>query len=224
MQQILDQIKSGSAFTNPLASLSSAADKLSTYDVASLTAIANSQDIVPNAVDIQNLVNKITLAKDNLSLMVGHSNKISGVDLTGTGNLATIAKTMAAARTANGSNSCQTVIDAFGSIADAASIVNEVAEVMKLVDMIENNFSQAMSSLPSSLETIANRLAQQMIADKAALANAQLELAQHAIATTISGIMKDECAAAVMSGVMTQTMKNAINAERDNLLKKRVTL
>lgn len=226
---ILEQVKSGTGLFNPLSVLSGPIGVLSGFTLQGLqdSAILQAQikDIdPPNPVDVQNMFNKITMAKDNLSQMLTHSNKISGVDLSGAGTLATIAKTMSSARTATGQSSCQSVLDAFGSITDAAAIINEVAGIMKLVEMLTNDIDLVIANLPSALEALANRIAQRIIADQAALANAQLELAQNMIASSLAGLFDDECAGAVLAGVMTQEMKNAVEEERKKLMSKQIKL
>jgi hypothetical protein len=226
---IIDQVKAGTGLINPLSMLSGPITILDGFTLQGLQAAAIAQAQIkdidpPNPVDIQNMFNKITMAKDSLSQMLSHSNKISGVDLSGNGTFASIAKTMSAARSVTGELSCQSVLDAFGAVTDAAAIINEVTSVMKLVEMLVNDIDLAIQNLPSALESLANRMLQQIVADQAALANAKIELAQNMIASSLSSLFDDECAGAVLAGVMSQEMKNSIEEERKKLMAKQIKL
>jgi hypothetical protein len=214
---ILNSIRSGSGFTNPISNaISTTVGAFNIPSVSELQAAATAQSLVtglpvPPAGEIVAAQAAIVNTVNSINSLIGHSDRISGVDLTGNGTLATIAKTMGAARKSNGEKSCATVLGAFGTIAKAQQYIDEVQGVLETINQFKNNVAANIAGMTAAAGVFVTKVAEQILSDTAALANAQLQLAEAAVASSVSSLVQDECMAAIMSSVMSQGLKNEVN-------------
>lgn len=214
---ILDSIRNGAGFTNPIANaVSTTIGAFNIPSVSELQAAATAQSLVnglpiPPAGQIVAAQAAIVDTVNSINALIGHSNRVSGVDLTGNSTLATIAKTMGAARKANGEQSCSTVLGAFGTIAKAQHYIDEIHAVLEEINTFKNNISSGIAGMTAKAGAFVVQVANQILSDTNSLVNAQLQLAEAAIASSVSSLVKDECMAAIMSSVMSQGLKNEVN-------------
>lgn len=214
---ILNSIRNGAGFTNPISNaISTTVGAFNIPSVSELQAAATAQSLVtglpvPPAGEIIAAQAAIVNTVNSINSLIGHTDRISGVDLNGNGTLATIAKTMGAARKANGEQSCSTVLAAFGAIAKAQQYVDEVNGVLEELNTFKNNIAANIAGVAATTGAFITKVADQILADTTALTNAQLQLAEAAIASSVASLVQDECMAAIMSSVMSQGLKNEVN-------------
>jgi hypothetical protein len=214
---ILNSIRSGEGFINPIANaISTTVGAFNIPSVSELQAAATAQSLVtglpvPPAGEIIAAQAAIVNTINSINSLIGHTDRVSGVDLTGSGTLATIAKTMGAARKANGEKSCATVLGAFGAISKAQEFVNEVNTVLETINTFKNNVAGGIAGLTAATGAFITKVADQILSDTTALVNAQLQLAEAAVASSVASLVQDECMAHVMSSVMSQGLKNVVN-------------
>jgi len=224
---ILGSIRTvGSGLTNPVSNGVSA--QLATVSIPSLTelnALATSQAAlyslpVPSAGVIQTAQTAMLNAVNSANNLIGHTNRISGVDLTGNGSLATIAKTINSARSLNGDKSCSTVLAAFGAIYKAAEMVTDTLDAINTIKNALTNLPRDAAAIPGILAAYTAKIADQINNDVAALAQAQLDVAQAAVASSLVSFLEDECMSQVVSAVMTQPLRNEVEKARNETTEK----
>lgn len=222
MSEIIDAIRNN-GFTNPYyREVSVGLGTITMPTDAEYQALATAQFVAagqppPELLQIQNSYTAMTGAYNAIGDMVGHTNKLSGVNLNGNGTLATIAKTMGAARKINGELACSSMVAAFGSLAKVAELINDSNLA---TDRIKATLANTVANLVSNttpLEQFKNKIASQIAADVAAQTAGQLAVTQNAIATAIVDLVDDPCLGQIILGVMNQEMTNAVNAEKVKL-------
>lgn len=213
---ILSQIKSG-GFVNPIGSkVQSTIDSISIPTLEDFTTIANAQYaalVPPQSPVPENIASAhqaVSNAYSKMGDLIGHSDRLSGVDLMGSGSLATIAKTMNAAKSINGESSCSTVLGAFGAIQNAAELATDTLNTAMSIKNLLLDIPGQITSIPGQLETYANKIANQIISDVTHLAQAQIAVAQNAVAQGITSLFDNECTSQILSSVMAQPLKNEV--------------
>jgi len=225
---ILSQVKSSSAFVNPLsAQVNTALSSVTIPSLASLTTLANAQalaqgSIVPTELQLQTAYNSITNATNKVNDLLGHTDRLSGVNLSGNGTLATIAKTMQSAKGINGETSCSTALAAFGAITKAAELISSTVDTMNQIDSFLKDIPHQITIIVAQTEAFANKVVNQIANDVGALAQAQVDIIEHAVAQSMVSLFQDECAAQVLAAVMSQPMKNEVNSVVDKIKAKKL--
>lgn len=213
---ILSQVRVG-GFINPLAEpITSAFSGIVIPDVSALTALAtvqaNAQGVpVPSSGSIIAAQTSMTNVINSSNNLLGHTNRISGVDLTGNGTLATIAKTMQSAKTINGETSCATILGAFGAITNAANLITESIEAANKIKQLLLDIPGMINSIPAALDTYINKVANQVASDLQILAQGQLDVLQANISQVMVSLFDDECTGAILGAVMTQPMRDEVD-------------
>ena len=214
---ILSKVKSG-GFVNPIGSkVQSSIDSLTIPTLAEFTIMANAQyaALIPPQTyvpeDIAAAHDASISAHAKMGELIGHSNRISGVDLSGTGTLATIAKTMNAAKSINGDNSCSAVLGAFGTIQKAAELVTDTLSTVTAINNILLDIPGQIASIPNQLIDYANKVVNQIATDISYIAQAQIAIVQNSIANSLVGLFDDECSSQILSAVMTQPLKDEVS-------------
>lgn len=222
---ILEQIKNN-GFVNPyFRDISVAYGTISMPTEAELKALTDSQFALagqtpPSTLQVQNAYNQIVDAYNQIASMTSHTNRLSGIDLTGNGTLATIAKTMGAAKIINGENVCSTVIGAFGSLAKVNELVGDTqVAIQKIKDSVTDTVNNLLQNT-SALTAFATKLSTQIASDGAALVAGQLVVAQNAIASSLVDLIDDECLGDIFRNVMNQKLTEAVNVEKAKLREK----
>lgn len=213
---ILSQVKSGVGFNNPLSSrVNSALNSVAIPSLVDLTAMANAQAILqsvpaPTQNQLELAHNSVVAAINKTNDLLGHTDKLSGVNLSGSGTLATIAKTMQSARNISGESSCSTVLGAFGSLQNAANLISDSVTTIDSIKSFLEDIPNQIAAIPAIAEAYANRITQQIASDVGVLAQAQIEVIEHAVAQNLVSLFQDECASQVLAAVMTQDMKTEV--------------
>jgi hypothetical protein len=219
---ILSSIRSG-GFINPVSmGTSFALSSLSIPDIDALNTMAIAQAALNNTVapsfnQLQDALNVITNAGGKVQELLGHTDRISGVNLSGNGTLATIAKTVAAAKNINGESSCSTVLAAFGAIQNSAQMVTEVLAYVQITKSFLSNIIGVINDLPNVLGRVINNIGQQIVSDVAALATAQLTIIEHSIAQNLLSLFQDECTSQVLAAVMSNPLKKEVTSAVDKI-------
>lgn len=224
---ILSQVRAG-GFVNPITTGTQAV--LSSFTLptlSSLTAMANAQalangTIAPNSTQLTSALSSMTNAYNSTQDLLGHTDKLSGVNLSGNGSLATIAKTMQSARNLNGDLSCATVLGAFGAIQNAAELISSTIQTIKDMKAFLEDIVNEISNLPGKLEAYINKVAQQIASDVAVLVQAQLDVLQNVLAQGMASLSLDPCTSQILSAVMTQPMKNEVDKVTDAIKTKKL--
>jgi hypothetical protein len=154
--------------------------------------------------------------------LLGHTDRLSGVNLSGNGNVATIAQTMIAAKNITGELSCGTMLGAFGSIIDSTRLVAEVLDIVVVIKEFLTNIPKYINSTPAILDTFSNKIAQQILSDVTALTQAQIIVIQAAVAQNLISLSQDECTSQILAAVMTQPMKTAVTKAIDSAKSKKL--
>lgn len=220
---VLGSIRSG-GFQNPIRNgIGAALNSITIPTVGEMTGLATAQAAVsglpvPNAGAIQAAQTSIVNAVNQMNALLGHTDRISGVNLTGNGTLATIAKTASAARKINGEATCSGVLKAFGALHKTTEMVNEALATVAMVQSLLADIPRQIAQIPSQLAAYAEKVAEQITADTAALAQAQLDVVQHAVANHMVDMLGDECLSEIAAAVMTQPMRNEVDKVREKTL------
>lgn len=217
ISKILEKVKSG-GFQNPIRNgVMDSMATFKTYTVDELTALANAQHLVnpsvpfPTGGQIETLAQSIIGIENSIKSLLDHSDRISGVNLAGNGTIATIARTMNAAKNINGEKSCSTVLAAFGAIQNAADLVTSTVDTITAVKKIIDDIPGQIATMPSVLANYATTITSQIAADVGVLAQAKLNVIEHAISNSLVELLQDECASQILSAVMTNDLKNEVN-------------
>ena len=215
---VLEAMRDGGLY-NPIRS--AVTDKLGSFSIPSvseLQTLATGQSLitglpVPPAPQITAAQETIVNGYNKISEFLGHTDRLSGVDLNGNTTLATIAKTVGAARNVNGELSCNSVLAAFGALNKAAEFIKKIEDYIKMVEDFKQNVAGKIVETVVGVAAIATALAAQVANDVAAYAAAQVRLAEEFVANSIASLVQDECMSAILTGVMTQQMKNVVNTQ-----------
>jgi hypothetical protein len=229
---ILGQVKSG-GFTNPIGSkVQSSLNSISiptldefkakAQEQYDLNVVLNPNLVMPNEATLEQAHNKVANAYNKIGDLIGHTDKISGVSMTGDGTLATIAKTMNAAKSINGESSCSTVLGAFGAITKAAELVTDTINTVENIKTLLEDIPAQINAIPGKVETYANKVAQQIVSDVEHLAQAQIAVTQHAVASSLVSLFENECSAQILSAVMSQPLKNEVTRVSNELKNKKL--
>jgi hypothetical protein len=217
---VLEAMRNGGLYNPIRSAVDSALGTFQIPSVAELQVLATGQSIitglpVPPAQEIQAAQAAIVNAYNKIGDLLGHTDRISGVDLTGNTTLATIAKTMGSARNATGELSCNSVLAAFGAISKAGEFIKKIEEYIQLVEDFKQNVAAKIVETVIGVTALAAKITEQIANDVGAYAAAQLRLAEEFVANSISSLVQDECMSAILSNVMTQEMKNVVNTQID---------
>lgn len=222
---ILSQIRTG-GFVNPISSqMNKALFSLTPKSLDDFTALAQSQaDLsgltMPDSGQLQSAVNSINTAFKATQGMLAHSNKLSGVDMS-SDVFHVVARTVNAAKTVTGEKSCDSVLAAFGALQNAANILTDTISTIKQLESFLLNIPNSVNQIPKILESYANRLVAQVIADGEVLIQARLLLMQKAMAESLVSLIGDECLGAVLAGIMTEPLKAEVQSAATKLLSKK---
>lgn len=215
-------ITSGSAFTNPykistdtIKNLIDVNDLTNENSPFYVTSLANAffqnplTDFIPSKVT--SIASSFETVKDQIDVLVNHSDKLSGVDITGDIGLGNMAQIMTIARAVSGESSCSTFNKAFGVITQSKTII---ASILSLIDKIVDFLSDPEAiadELLNKLESVANNIISQVASDLQAYAEGALLAIANALASSISSLIDDPCFSGVIGTIATDTMKEAIN-------------
>lgn len=224
---ISNLIKSNSAFTNPLANTLA----LGQSSIASMRTLVSSIGFSPipplpanplynpligsHANDIISAIDTLT---STFNRMILHTNNLSGVNLS-TGlngaNFATLAVIASNVQNSNGTGICELVNGVFGSILNAASIVNQINT---LIGQIQNILSFP-DQIANNLNFIKQLLESQIANDLLAFANAELTVLQNAVATALGSLLNDACIGNIISQIGTIELKQVLGAKVQSVIK-----
>jgi hypothetical protein len=215
---VLDAMRNGGLY-NPIRS--AVTNKLGSFSIPSvseLQTLATAQNLitglpVPPAPDITAAQTAIVSAYNKISELLGHTDRLSGVNLTGNTTLATIAKTMGSARNANGDLSCDSVLGAFGALTKINEFTNKINEYIQKVEEFKQNVAGKITETVVIATALVASITEQIANDVGAYAAAQLRLAEEFVANSITSLVQDECMGAILTNVMTQEMKNVVNTQ-----------
>lgn len=216
---VLNSIRNG-GFQNPISNaVQLQLNAIQIPSVAEMTGLATAQSAisgvpVPDAGVIQAAQTSALNAVNSINSLLGHTDKLSGVDLTGNGTLATIAKTANAARSINGDKSCSTVLSAFGALHKATELINDTLATINMIQSMLLDIPRQAALIPTQVAGYIAKVADQITADVEALAQAQLDVVQQSLAQHITGMLDDECLGTIAGAVMTQPMRNEVEKAR----------
>lgn len=228
ISKILDQVKSG-GFVNPIrSSVDSAIGSISIPTVDELRTLAQAQvdahgGSLPNDTQLQTAHDSIVSAMNKTQDLLGHTDRISGVNLTGNGTLGTIAKTMGSARNINGDLSCSTVLSAFGSIIKSSEVIGNVVTMTNNVKEFLSDIPNQINLIPTILTDYVDAVGAQIESDIGVLAQAKMDIIQHSLANNLVELFQDECASQILSAVMTQSLKNEVSTVVDMVKSKKIS-
>ena len=223
---ILTQVRSG-GFVNPLSlQMNLGLTSFMPKSVDELTALATDQAAltglaIPDSGQLQRAVASINNALLSTQSMLGHSNKLSGVDMS-SDVFHVVAKTVNAAKTITGEKSCDNVLAAFGTLQNATAILADTVATIKSMESFLKNIPGMITQIPSILESYSNMLTKQVIADVAVLSQARLVLMQNAVAQSLVALIGDPCVGAVLAGVMTEPLKFEVAKAASEILSKKL--
>lgn len=212
---IFKEVQKG-GFKNPIAgNLNSALTSFTPPTLSKLTALAQAQSAatgktMPNSGQLQGAITAITGAYTGVQNLLGHTNKLSGVDMS-SDIFTVVAKTMNSAKTATGEKSCSTVLSAFGALQNMAVIVSDTTKTIKLLEKFLLDIPGQIAAIPAQLNTFANKLAQQIVTDVDALVKARLVITQNAIAAHLVTLIDDECVGAIVASMMTVPLRKEVD-------------
>lgn len=225
---ILSVIKTGAGFVNPIAKgIDSTIKSFVMPTLAELENLSNAQSIIlgvaaPATAQLNTVLTSITNAYNSMQNLLDHTDRLSGINLSGNGSLATIAKTMQLAKKSSGESSCSSVLSAFGSIQKASELVSSTISTIDNIENFLEDIPNKIDGIVSDMENYANDVVHQIESDVEALAQAQLNLVQEAIANNLTSLFDDECVGQVLSSVMTQPMKNEVTKVSDAIKAKKL--
>lgn len=223
---IFREVRAG-GFRNPLdTQLNAALVKFTPPTLIELTALAQAQatatgKVMPTPDQLEIAFNSMTNAVNSVQDLLGHTNKMSGVDMS-SDVMTIVAKTMNAAKTATGEKSCSTVLSAFGALQNMSQIVKETTETIKLVEDFLKDIPGEINKIPAKIEAYANKIAEQVVTDMSALATARVIVAQNAIAAHLVTLVEDECMGAIFSAMLTEPLKKEVTKVTDAIKAKKL--
>jgi hypothetical protein len=223
---IFKEVRAG-GFRNPMAAnLNVALASFTPPSLAEFTAMAQAQAIatgatMPDSGQLQAAINSINSASNSVQNLLGHTNKLTGVDMS-SDVMTIVAKTMNAAKTATGEKSCATVLSAFGALQNMAGIVTDTVNAIHTMEVLMADIPRQIAAIPAQIEAYANKLEQQVITDVAALAQARIVVAQNAIAAHLVTLVDDECVGAIFAGLMTEPLKLEVKKVTDVIKAKKL--
>lgn len=215
---VLEAMRDG-GFYNPIRSaVTSKLGSFSIPSVSELQTLATGQSLVtglpvPPAPQITAAQDAIVNSYNKINELLGHTDRLSGVDLTGNTTLATIAKTMGAARNANGELSCSSVLAAFGALNKATEFIKKIEDYIQMVENFKQNVAAKIVETVVGATALAAAITEQIANDVGAYAAAQVRLAEEFVANSIASLVQDECTGAILTNIMTQQMKNVVNTQ-----------
>lgn len=216
---VLSSIRNG-GFQNPInTAVQAQLSSLHIPTLSEMTGLATAQSAisgvpVPDAGIIQAAQTSALNAVNSINSLLGHTNKLSGVDLTGNGTLATIAKTANAARSINGEKSCSSVLQAFGALHKATEFINDTLATINMIQSMLLDIPRQSALFPSVVAGYIAKVAEQITSDTAALAQAQMDIVQQSLAQHITTMLDDECLGDIAGAIMTQPMRNEVEKAR----------
>lgn len=207
----------GTGFQNPIRTGTTAVlNGLVIPGIPELTVMANAQALLkgvspPSTNQIETAQASITEAYNKTQSLLGHSDRISGVNLSGDNTIAAIARTMQTAKTVNGENTCSTVLKAFGAIQKAAEMVTDVVTTINAIKSFLEDIPGAIDSIPGICAAYATKIGIQVANDVAALVQAQVDNLHHAVAQNIASLFSDPCIGQIMGTVLTADMHSEVS-------------
>lgn len=215
ISNILKDIQNG-GFQNPITKgINSAYNNLiiPTYGnfAASVLVQATEQSATPpGSEQILEAHTKITNAYNKINELLGHTDRISGVDLASNGNLATISQVMNSAKRINDSGSCAAVLNAFGSIMNAGDLISSTNGIIQDIQDLLNDTLANINSITSKVDNYVSKVAAQIASDVAALATAQADVIRHSVAANMVDLHLDPCTSQILKEVMGVTLNNSV--------------
>lgn len=217
-------ITSGGAFSNPYASHISSLNLV--VSVSGLTnpsspfyinAIADAFSANPLTTftpsKVTTITNTFTTMLEQVTNFASHTDKLSGVDISGDIGLGNMAQIMTVARAVSGESSCTEFNKAFGAIANASIIIALIAELISKIQNFLENPEEIVDELLDKLEGMANQLVSQIASDLQAFAQGKLLAIANALSSAITGLISDPCFSAVINQIATDEMKNQIQSQ-----------
>lgn len=145
--------------------------------------------------------------------LVNHTDKLSGVDISGDTGLGNMAQIMTVARAVSGESSCSEFNKAFGAIAQSAVIIALImALIDKIMDFLENP-EEIVDELLEKLEGMINQIVDQIASDLEAYAQGALIAIANALSSSISGLISDPCFSAIFDQIASDEMKSQIETK-----------
>lgn len=212
---ILKSIQGG-GLKNPLSGITTQLNRFPIPTLGELTSLASIQAAAqgiaaPSSALLQSAHSQLNGFVSSANQLLDHSNKLSGVDLTGNQHLGAIASVMTANRVSDGTSICDGVLAAFGAIMKAAEflkgITDSINSLIAFIEDIPNKINQMIDQLTSMV----NKIMTQIQNDLNALANAMVALAQKAIANVIGSLLDDPCFGQVIGAVAGVEMQGELN-------------
>lgn len=217
---VLEAMRNGGLYNPIRSAVTGTFGSFQIPSVSELQVLATGQSLitglpVPPAPQIVAAQESLVTAYNKVNEFLGHTDRISGVDLTGNTTLATIAKTVGAARNVNGELSCSSVLAAFGALTKADEYIQKINEFIQKVEEFKANVAGRIVETVLTAVGLVAVLVEQIANDVGAFAAAQLRLAEEFVANSIASLVEDECMSAILTNVMTQEMKNVVNKQID---------
>lgn len=206
---IFNQIKGGS-ISNPLGpALNSLLSTIQIPNQAALTALASAQASalgVPAVSDTQigQAVAAINSVIAQSSALLGHTNQLSGVDLSSNNTLSTIARTMQLSKTINGQSDCSGMLGAFGAITNAALFVAAAFAMVATIANFIKNIPANINAMLNQASIYAQNIINQLVADAEALAAAAIAVGTQALAQSLAHLFNDPCMGGVIASIAGQ--------------------
>jgi hypothetical protein len=217
---VLEAMRNGGLYNPIRSAVTGAFGSFSIPSVSELQVLATGQSLitglpVPPAPEIVAAQEALVNSYNKINELLGHTDRLSGVDLAGNTTLATIAKTVGAARNVNGELSCNSVLAAFGALSKAGEFIKKIEEFIQKVEEFKANVAGRIIETVLTAVALASQITEQIANDIGAFAAAQLRLAEEFVANSIASLVEDECMSAILTNVMTQEMKNVVNKQID---------
>lgn len=215
-------ITSGAAFSNPYSSSTSSIKTLinlngltnpsSTFYVVALAdALSNNPLTTFTPAKVTTIAQRFETIVEKIDDLVNHTDKLSGVDITGDTGLGNMAQIMTIARAVSGESSCSEFNKAFGAITQSVVIIAAIVALISLIQDFLENPEEIADELLDKLESMANQIVSQIASDLLAYSNGRLLAIANALASSIASLVDDPCFSGVIETIATDTMKDAIN-------------
>lgn len=210
---IAQAIKSGAAFTNPYGvHIQTMKDQIAQM-IIDLPNIVD-PEITPYVSDITAAITTLDTALDD---MLDHTDKLSGVSLTGglnSMNFSTISSVVSTVQKyGNDGSACELVNAAFGMIVKVGEFVDDMNVLYgRLV-----NLALAPDVLALEIDNFKAKILSQIQADLLTFANAQITALQYAAAAALTELVDNPCIGEIIAIVGTDELRNATNQAVQNL-------
>lgn len=202
---VLDLIQSGQAFTNPLAG------PINTVKFAVNNVLTHASFSQLDPFQQMNMTTAVQNLDSQLQQFLTHTNQMSGVDLSGPRNFLSMSQIATSARTALGSDSCDSLNNVFGAITQALQFANAFFQLVTLIQTYLENPQLLADQVIQSINFQVQEITTQIQRDVAAFTQTQIVALQNALAQGITGLVGDPCVGAVFSQIATDQMRGVVN-------------